>query len=77
MKNMRMTALIGVICAALLVTAVEAAASPADLRQKVDAALDQALAEHRIVGAVVLIDQDGKTVYQRAAGLADRELDRP
>ena len=39
----------------------------------VDAAIDQALAEQRIVGAVVLIAQDGKLIARRAAGLADRE----
>jgi CubicO group peptidase (beta-lactamase class C family) len=39
----------------------------------IDAAIDQALAEQRIVGAVVLIAQDGKVIARRAAGLADRE----
>ena len=37
-----------------------------------DAAIDQALAEKRIVGAVVLIAQNGQAIYNRAAGLADR-----
>ena len=39
----------------------------------VDAAIDLALAEKRIVGAVVLIAQDGKIIGHRVAGLADRE----
>jgi CubicO group peptidase (beta-lactamase class C family) len=39
----------------------------------VDEAIDAALADKRLVGAVVLIMQDGKPVYRRAAGLADRE----
>ena len=39
----------------------------------VNAAIDQALADKRIVGAVVLIAQDGKIIYRRAAGVADRE----
>ena len=42
------------------------------LRDKVDATIDAALGS-RIVGCVVLINQDGKRVYERAAGLADRE----
>ncbi|MBV8838949.1 MAG: beta-lactamase family protein, partial [Alphaproteobacteria bacterium] len=41
----------------------------------IDRAIDQALAEKRVVGAVVLILRDGKPVYRRAAGLADRERD--
>ena len=40
--------------------------------ERVDAAIDAALV-NRIVGCVVLVNQDGKTVYARAAGLADRE----
>lgn len=39
----------------------------------IDAAIDRALAEQRIVGAVVLIARDGQVIYRRAAGLADRE----
>ena len=38
--------------------------------------IDQALFSGRIVGAVALIACDGKVVYQRAAGLADRETGR-
>ena len=39
----------------------------------IDAAIEQALADARIVGAVVLIARDGRIVYRRAAGFADRE----
>src|SRR5947209_9564107 len=39
----------------------------------VDSAIDRALAENRIVGAVALVAQNGEIVYRRAAGLADRE----
>lgn len=42
-----------------------------------DQAVDRALAERRIVGGVVLVSQDGRPVYQRAAGLADRDTARP
>jgi CubicO group peptidase (beta-lactamase class C family) len=42
-----------------------------------DSAIDQALISRRIVGAVVLIVRDGEVVYQRAAGMEDREAGRP
>jgi len=35
--------------------------------------IEQAIAEQRLVGAVVLISQDGNMIYQCAAGMADRE----
>jgi CubicO group peptidase (beta-lactamase class C family) len=43
----------------------------------IDAAIDQALADARLVGAVVLVARDGRVVYRRAAGLADREAGTP
>ncbi|WP_230414241.1 serine hydrolase domain-containing protein [Collimonas silvisoli] len=51
--------------------------SSAALQTRLDTALDSALQEQRLVGAVVLIAQDGKLVYCRAAGFADREARRP
>ena len=56
---------------------VGAHADSAALKQKVDTVVDQAIKENRIVGAVVLVSQDGKTVYQRAAGLADKQHQKP
>lgn len=46
------------------------------LASSVDGALDSALAEQRLVGAVVLIALDGRLRYARAAGWADREARR-
>ncbi len=40
---------------------------------RVDAVIDRAIAEKRIVGTVVLISHDGRVAYRRAAGLANRE----
>lgn len=40
---------------------------------RLDAVIDAALTEKRIVGAVVLVAERGESVYARAAGLADRE----
>jgi CubicO group peptidase (beta-lactamase class C family) len=47
------------------------------LKRTADAVIDQAIADGRIVGAVVLVAQDGKIVYERAAGLADKESRKP
>jgi CubicO group peptidase (beta-lactamase class C family) len=40
---------------------------------RIAATIDKALAERRIVGAVVLVAQHGEIAYRRAAGYADRE----
>ncbi len=42
-----------------------------------DAAIDAALQQQRLVGAVVLVAHRGACVYRRAAGWADREAQRP
>jgi len=47
------------------------------LAGRIDAAVDKALAERRIVGASVLVARDGRLAYSRHAGLADREAGRP
>ena len=44
---------------------------------RLDAAIESALAERRIVGGVVLVARNGELAYRRAAGLADRESARP
>ncbi len=44
-------------------------------QERVDAAIDAALVK-RIVGCVVLVNQGGKEIYARVAGLADREANR-
>ncbi|WP_088624482.1 serine hydrolase [Oceanicola sp. 22II-s10i] len=45
--------------------------------ERLDAALDSALADKRIVGGVHLVSEGGETVRARAVGLADREAGRP
>jgi CubicO group peptidase (beta-lactamase class C family) len=47
-----------------------------NVRTGIDAVIARALSENRIVGTVVLIARDGELVYQHAAGLADREVNR-
>ncbi|KLD79537.1 beta-lactamase family protein [Xanthomonas hyacinthi] len=46
------------------------------LPDRIDAAIDTAMAEQRLVGAVVLLSLEGKIAYQRAIGFADREANR-
>ncbi|HWA60177.1 MAG TPA: serine hydrolase domain-containing protein [Caulobacteraceae bacterium] len=50
---------------------------PQDLSRRLDAVIDSALAERRIVGAVVLVAEHGQPAFGRAAGFADRETGRP
>ncbi|PTL81654.1 serine hydrolase [Vitiosangium sp. GDMCC 1.1324] len=47
------------------------------LSVRLDEVIHRALTEKRIVGTVVLVARDGRVVYQRAAGSADREAGRP
>jgi CubicO group peptidase (beta-lactamase class C family) len=66
-----MTRLAGFVLALLVPALTQAANAP------IDEVIDRAIAEQRLVGTVVLVSHDGKLVYQRAAGLADRESKRP
>lgn len=47
------------------------------LSARTRAVVQQALDEHRLVGAVVLVARDGAPIHQEAAGWADRERARP
>src|SRR4030095_8054852 len=47
-----------------------------DLRARLDRVIENALADRRIVGTVVLVAQGGHIVYRRAAGFANREAGR-
>jgi CubicO group peptidase (beta-lactamase class C family) len=51
--------------------------SPAkDLTASLDAVIDRALEEQRLVGTIVLVNEGGRPAYSRAAGFADREAGR-
>ncbi|HWO17983.1 MAG TPA: serine hydrolase domain-containing protein [Kofleriaceae bacterium] len=56
--------------------ATPVATDPA-LAKRLDAVIDKALAAQQVVGTVVVIARDGKIVYARGAGLADREAKLP
>ncbi|RAI64810.1 serine hydrolase [Pseudomonas fluorescens] len=47
------------------------------LTQRLDTVIQHAIEQHRIVGAVVLVSQNGQLIYQNASGLADREVGVP
>ena len=44
-----------------------------EITAKMDAAIDSALRERRIVGTVTMLSEHGNVAYRRAAGFADRE----
>lgn len=50
---------------------------PEAMTQRIDAVVSQAVAEQRIVGAVVMVARDGHIVYNKAFGLADKESRTP
>ena len=47
------------------------------LASRLDAVIDRAIADAQIVGTVMLVSQRGTVIYERAAGAADREAQRP
>ncbi|WP_409345273.1 serine hydrolase domain-containing protein [Paenibacillus sp. MBLB4367] len=49
---------------------------PGRLQARMDQVIDRTLADKRLVGTVVKVAMDGKLVYNRAAGFADRENNR-
>ncbi|WP_192456683.1 serine hydrolase domain-containing protein [Musicola keenii] len=51
--------------------------SPAPLSARIQAVVQQALNDRRLVGAAVLVALDGKLIHRQAAGFADRESERP
>jgi CubicO group peptidase (beta-lactamase class C family) len=82
----RITAILGLAALALALACSSPARPPttalpvvtdAALGKRVDAAIDKAIAAQQLVGITVLIARDGKIVYARNAGLADREANIP
>lgn len=61
----------------LLPLPVAAKTSSEAMSQRIDAVVSRAIAEQRIVGAVVMVARDGRIVYKKAFGLADKELRIP
>jgi len=64
----------------LFISQTSSAASLSDknaVGKQVDRVVARALTENRIVGCVVIVAQDGKILYNKASGLADRENNLP
>nr|WP_199048594.1 serine hydrolase domain-containing protein [Dyella sp. ASV24] len=53
------------------------ALEPVSVTRPIDAAIDLAIDQQRLVGAVVLIQHRGHELYRRSAGWADREQRQP
>jgi CubicO group peptidase (beta-lactamase class C family) len=53
------------------------AARPDPMEARLDAAVAKALEEQRITGAVVAVSRQGRIVYRKAFGFADREANTP
>lgn len=47
------------------------------LQDRLDTAVEAAIADKRLVGTVILVAQNGQLAYRRAAGLLDREANTP
>ncbi|MNI08506.1 Esterase EstB [compost metagenome] len=47
------------------------------LPERIDKVIDQTLTDKRLAGAVIKVAVDGKLLYSRAAGFANRELNQP
>ncbi|MEC5397438.1 serine hydrolase domain-containing protein [Uliginosibacterium sp. H1] len=67
----------GLTLAPLAAAQTTVPADPLPRFAALNAAIDRAIAEQRIVGTVVLVAHEGRLVYHRAAGLADREAGTP
>jgi CubicO group peptidase (beta-lactamase class C family) len=65
-----------VISGSITAAPAQSAHAYTTLAAKLDSVIERAIAEQRIVGAVVLVAHDGAVVYRRAAGHADRETGR-
>lgn len=82
-RDVLVTASIGALTAAIAGPAwsVERALlktkSPWDRANSLDGVIQEAVSSGDIVGTSVIAAKDGKVVYQRAAGFADREARRP
>ncbi|MFJ5360772.1 serine hydrolase domain-containing protein [Pectobacterium sp. CHL-2024] len=59
------------------VFSLDTGASTAPLSARIQAVVQQALDDGRLVGAVVLVACNGELIHQQAAGWADRESARP
>lgn len=62
---------------AILATSLRRAPLAAPSCAPIQAVVERAIADQRLVGAVVLVAQDGQWLHRQASGVADREHARP
>lgn len=72
-----MRAVLALLLVLCLPATAFAALDAARLKTALDAVMQQAVAEQRIVGSVVLVAEDGALLYHNAVGYADREAGTP
>jgi len=51
--------------------------SPDNMQMRIDRVIDEAVGAEKIVGTVAIVARQGKVIYERAAGLSNREDDIP
>lgn len=66
-----------ILCLAALCSTVEAGELTPDRRARLDAAIDNAVAQGHVAGVSVAILRDERMVFSRSAGLADLEWNAP
>jgi len=57
----------------VLMLAASVPAQDAAMKKRLDAVIDEAIKNEKIVGATMIVARDGKIVYRRTAGFNDRE----
>ncbi len=69
--------LISLILMLTIFAQVQVSSQNSAMKKRLDAVIDRAIKEEKIVGAIMLVAQNGKIVYRRTAGLNDREAKKP
>lgn len=72
-----MRALIGFLLLSAVCVQAQASSVASSMATRLDAVIDRAIKEERIVGVSLLVARDGEIIHRRSAGLNDREANRP
>lgn len=72
-----MRSLIGLLFMLTISVAAKLSSQNQAMKKRIDAVIDRALKEEKIVGATMIVAQNGKIVYRRTAGFNDREAKKP
>jgi len=69
--------LIGLLLMLNISVAAKVSSKNPAMKRRIDAVIDSALREEKIVGSTMIVAQNGKIVYRRTAGFNDREAKKP